>query len=75
MDYGCELYNTSSAGRLKKLDSIQRSLHGKNRPMLTQIYGILTELQNQEKQLTVCKVPAHIELKETKKQTKAQNGQ
>ena len=24
MDYGCQLYNTASAGRLKKLDSIHR---------------------------------------------------
>ena len=23
MDYGCQLYNTAFAGRLKKLDSIQ----------------------------------------------------
>ena len=24
MDYGCQLYNTASTGRLKKLDSIHR---------------------------------------------------
>ena len=24
MDYSCQLYNTASAGRLKKLDSIHR---------------------------------------------------
>ena len=24
MDYGCQLYNTASAGRLKKLDNIHR---------------------------------------------------
>ena len=24
MDYGCQLYNSASAGRLKKLDSIHR---------------------------------------------------
>ena len=24
MDYGCQLYNTASAGRIKKLDSIHR---------------------------------------------------
>ena len=31
-----------------------------NLPILNQIYDILTELQNQGKQLRLCKVPAHI---------------
>ena len=32
-------------------------------PMLNQIYDVLTELHNQEKQLALCKVPAHIGIK------------
>ena len=34
-----------------------------NHPILNQIYDILTKLQNQGKQLTKCKIPAHIEIK------------
>ena len=34
-----------------------------NHPILNQIYDILTELQNQGKQLTLCKVPAHTGVK------------
>ena len=41
-----------------------------NHPILNQIYGILTELQNQGKQLTLRKVSAYIGMK---KQTKQQN--
>ena len=29
-----------------------------NHPMLNQIYDILAELQNQVKQITICKIPA-----------------
>ena len=34
-----------------------------NHPILNPIYDILTELPNQGKQLTLCKVPAHIGVK------------
>ena len=35
-----------------------------NNPILNQINDILAELHNQEKLITQCKVPAHIEIKE-----------
>ena len=34
-----------------------------NHLILNQIYDILAELQNQGKQITLCKVPAHIGVK------------
>ena len=34
-----------------------------NHPILNQIYDILAELHNQGKQMTLCKVPAHIGIK------------
>ena len=40
-----------------------------------QIYDIPTEFHNQGKQLTLCKVPAHMGIKKMKKQTKQQNRQ
>ena len=42
-----------------------------NHPILYQIYEILTELQNQGKQLTLCKVPEHIGIKGCKEMDKA----
>ena len=42
-----------------------------NQPILNQIYEILTELQNQGKQLTLCKVPEHIGIKGCKEMDKA----
>ena len=44
-----------------------------NCPILNQIYDILTELQNQKKQLTQCKVPAHIGVKGNKEADKTGN--
>ena len=46
-----------------------------NHLILNQIYEILAELNNQNKQVILWKVPAHIELKEIKKQVKQQNKQ
>ena len=34
-----------------------------NYPILNQIYNTLAELHNQGKQITICKVPAHIGIK------------
>ena len=42
-----------------------------NHPILNQIYDILTELQNLGKQLTLCKVPAHIGIKGNEEEVKA----
>ena len=42
-----------------------------NHPILNQVYDILAELHNQEKQLTLCKVPAHIGIKGNKEADKA----
>ena len=43
-----------------------------NHPILNQIYDILAELQNQGKQITICKVPAHIGVKENKEADRAE---
>ena len=43
----------------------------KNHPILNQIYDILTELYNQGKQLTLCKVPVHIGIKGNEEADKA----
>ena len=43
----------------------------KNHGTLNPIYDILTELQNQGKQLTLCKIPAHIEIKGNEETDKA----
>ena len=40
-------------------------------PILNQIYDILTDLQNQGKQLTLCKVPAHLGIKGNENADKA----
>ena len=42
-----------------------------NQPILNQIYDKLTELHGQRKQLTLCKVPAHIRIKENEEADKA----
>ena len=42
-----------------------------NYPILNQIYDILTELHNQVTQHTLCKVPAHIEIKGNEEEDKA----
>ena len=42
-----------------------------NHPILNQIYNILTKLHNQAKQLTLCKVPAHMGIKENEEADKA----
>ena len=42
-----------------------------NHPILNQIYDILAELQNQGKQITICKVPAHIGVKGNEEANKA----
>ena len=42
-----------------------------NHPILNQIYDILVELQNQGKQNTLCKVPAHTGIKENEELDKA----
>ena len=42
-----------------------------NHPILNQIYDILAELQNQGKQITICKVPAHIGVKGNKEADRA----
>ena len=42
-----------------------------NHPKLNQIYDILEELQNQGKQITMCKVPAHIGVKGNEEADKA----
>ena len=34
-----------------------------NHPILNQIYDTLAEIHNQRKQITICKVPAHIGIK------------
>ena len=44
-------------------------------PILNQIYDILVELHNQGKQITLCKVPAHIGIKENEEKTRQQNKQ
>ena len=41
-----------------------------NHPILNQLYDILTELYNQGKQITLCKVSAHIRIKEVDKAAK-----
>ena len=43
-----------------------------NYPILNQIYDILAELQNQGKQITICKVPAHIGVKRNEEADKAE---
>ena len=40
-------------------------------PILNQIYDILTQLHNQGKQDTLCKVPAHIGIKGNEEADKA----
>ena len=42
-----------------------------NHPILNQIYDILSEFHNQEKQITLCKVHAHIVIKENEETDKA----
>ena len=42
-----------------------------NHPILNQIYDILAELQNQGKQIKICKVPAHIGVKGNEEADKA----
>ena len=42
-----------------------------NQPILNQIYDILSEFHNQEKQITLCKVPAHIGIKGNEEANKA----
>ena len=44
-----------------------------NHSILSKIYDILTELQNQGKQLTLCKVPAHIGVKGNEENSKTGN--
>ena len=46
-----------------------------NHPILNWIYDILAEIHNQGKRITLCKVPAHIGIKEMKRQIKQQNKQ
>ena len=43
----------------------------KNHPILNQIYDILAELHNQEKQISLCKVSAHIRVKGNKEAKQA----
>ena len=40
-------------------------------PMLNQIYDIIAELQNQGKQIIICKFPAHIGVKGNEEADKA----
>ena len=47
----------------------------KNYPILNQIYDILTELHNQGKQITLCKIPAHIGIERNEEETRQQNKQ
>ena len=42
-----------------------------NYPILMQIYDILVELHKQEKQIILCKVPAHIGIKGNEEADKA----
>ena len=37
--------------------------YGENHPILNQIYDILMELYKQGKEISLCKVPAYIEIK------------
>ena len=46
-----------------------------NCPISNWIYDILAELQAQNKKIMLCKIPAHMELKDTKKQIRQQNKQ
>ena len=46
-----------------------------NHPILNQIYGMLTGLQNQGKQFTLCKVPGHIRIEGNEEADKAENRQ
>ena len=44
--------------------SLQSIKHNKeNNPILNQIYYVLLELQIQYKQIILCKIPTHIEIK------------
>ena len=45
--------------------------NGENHTILNQIYEILAELINQEKQITLCKAPAHIGIKGNEETVKA----
>ena len=42
----------------------------KNHPTLNQIFDILAELNNQDKQIILCKIPTHIKTKENEKAAK-----
>ena len=47
-----------------------------NLPILNQVYDILEEFHNQRKQIILCKVPAHIRIKENEEADKvAKRGQ
>ena len=46
-----------------------------NNPILNQIYNILAELHNHGKQITLCKVPAHMVIKRNQDADKAANKQ
>ena len=64
-DIGWVIY-TDSLSSMLAIENIRE-----NCPILNQIYDILTELHNQEKQLTLCKVPAHIGFKGNEEADKA----
>ena len=46
-----------------------------NYPILKQIYDILVELQTRDIEITLCKLPAHMRVMETKKQINQQKEQ
>ena len=53
----------SNIYRFTEFNALYRN-NRENHPILNQIYDILTKLHNQGKEITLCKVPAHIGIKE-----------
>ena len=46
-----------------------------NYPILNHIYDILAEFHNQEKKITLCKVPAHMGIEKDEEADRAANKQ
>ena len=50
---------------------IPYKINKENCSLLNQIYEILAELQGQDKRITLCNIPTHIGIKESKEADKA----